>query len=44
MRTDGRMPSGEYTVGISAYDSRARRIVPLADGQAELVIGRLSVR
>ena len=44
VRTDGRMPPGEYTVEVSAYDSRARRAVPLPDGQEQLVIARLIVR
>ncbi len=44
VRTDAGMPSGEYTIAVSAYDSRSRRLVPLEDGRTELEIGQISVR
>jgi hypothetical protein len=44
VRADARTPPGEYSVGVSLYDSRARRLVPLADGSGELTIGWVSVQ
>ena len=44
VRADGRAPAGEYSVSIGVYDSRARRMLPLADGVEELTIGRLDIR
>ncbi len=44
VRADQGVPSGDYAVALSVYDSRARRTIPLADGRAELQLGRLDVR
>ena len=37
-------PRGEYAVVVSAYDSRGKRMAPLADGRTELTVGTLIVR
>ncbi len=43
VRADGRVPPGDYTIGISVYDSRSRRMDDLADGSTELVVGSVTV-
>lgn len=44
VRADERVPADEYTVGVSVYDSRARRLVPLPDGRDEVTIAHIAVR
>jgi hypothetical protein len=44
VRAEAEAPVGDYTVGISVYDSRARRMVPLADGREELAVASVTVR
>jgi len=42
--TDARVPPGEHEVVVSIYDSKARRMVKLADGRDDVVVGHLTVR
>jgi hypothetical protein len=44
VKTDSAVPTGEYEVVVSVYDSRARQKVPLGDGHDEVVVGRLTIR
>jgi len=44
VRADSRAPTGQLSVGVSVYDSRARRIVRLADGREELIVGYIQVQ
>ena len=44
VKTDSTVPTGEYEVVVSVYDSRAKQKVPLADGHDEVVVGRLTIR
>lgn len=44
VRTDATVPTGEYEVVVSVYDSRARQKVRLTDGGEEIVVSRLTIR
>jgi hypothetical protein len=44
VKTDSTVPTGEYEVVVSVYDSRAKQKVALADGRDEVVVGRLTIR
>jgi hypothetical protein len=44
VRTDATVPTGEYEVVVSVYDSQARQKANLPDGRDEIVVGRITVR
>jgi hypothetical protein len=44
VRPEAGAPRGEYTVVVSAYDSRGKRMAPRADGDTELTVGWLTLR
>jgi hypothetical protein len=44
VKTDSTVPTGEYDVVVSVYDSKAKQKVALADGRDEVVVGRLTIR
>jgi hypothetical protein len=44
VRTDSTVPTGEYEVVVSVYDSQARQKAKLMDGRDEIVVGRIAVR
>ncbi|MFN8522851.1 MAG: glycosyltransferase family 39 protein [Chloroflexota bacterium] len=44
VRAEQRVPPGRYTVGVSVYDSRSRRLVPTGSGNEELAAGTVEVR
>jgi hypothetical protein len=44
VQADARVAPGTYWIGVSVYDSRARRMVPLPDGREELPIAEVTVR
>jgi hypothetical protein len=44
VKSDATVPPGEYAVVVSVSDSRAKQNVKLANGQDEVVVGRLTVR
>jgi hypothetical protein len=43
VRGDSRIPPGDYSVGVSVYNSRTRQLVPLADGRSELPVAQVEV-
>jgi hypothetical protein len=44
VKTDATVPTGEYSVVVSIYDSRAKQKAKLPDGRDELVVGKITVR
>ncbi|MCC7366873.1 MAG: glycosyltransferase family 39 protein [Chloroflexi bacterium] len=44
VKSESAIPTGEYEVVVSVYDSKARQKARLPDGGDEIVVGRITVR